>query len=181
MMTSAERSSYGDFTANPSKPEGLHAGLAGAFGVATKGTNMLVEAPLAIAPLAPADVFCCFCDRLLRCLIPRHWCCMRRKRTHIGGTVGRASDGQTPSQMLCFGDWPILVKPADCWMRCEGGDDSSLNIESFVPTGRDVVGLRIRRLAAIKLRVVGRVERLRFAKRYGTKREIAKRFAIVTN
>lgn len=37
-------------------------------------------------------------------------------------------------------------------MRCENGaDHGSLDVRAFLPTGSDAVGLRIRRLAAIKL------------------------------
>lgn len=37
-------------------------------------------------------------------------------------------------------------------MKCENGaDHGSLDVKAFLPTGSDAVGLRIRRLAAIKI------------------------------
>lgn len=37
-------------------------------------------------------------------------------------------------------------------MKCENGEDhGSLDVEAFAPTGREAVGLRIRRLVAIKI------------------------------
>lgn len=39
-------------------------------------------------------------------------------------------------------------------MRCEGGNHGELDVRAFRPTGSDAVGLRIRRLVAIKLQRV---------------------------
>lgn len=39
-------------------------------------------------------------------------------------------------------------------MKCENGDHGAINVRAFSPTGREAVGLRIRRLVAIKLQRV---------------------------
>jgi hypothetical protein len=39
-------------------------------------------------------------------------------------------------------------------MRCEDGDHGRLDVKGFVPTGSEAVGLRIRRLVAIKIKHV---------------------------
>jgi hypothetical protein len=39
-------------------------------------------------------------------------------------------------------------------MRCEGGDHGPLDVHGFIPTGSEAVGLRIRRLVALKIRRV---------------------------
>ena len=39
-------------------------------------------------------------------------------------------------------------------MRCEGGDHGPLDVKGFMPSASDMVGLRIRRLAAIKFQRV---------------------------
>ena len=39
-------------------------------------------------------------------------------------------------------------------MKCEGGDHGSLDVTAFSPTGSEAVGLRIRRLVAIKIQRV---------------------------
>lgn len=39
-------------------------------------------------------------------------------------------------------------------MRCEAGDHGPLDVKGFIPTGSDAVGLRIRRLVALKIRRV---------------------------
>jgi hypothetical protein len=39
-------------------------------------------------------------------------------------------------------------------MRCEAGGHGRLDVSSFLPTGSEAVGLRIRRLAALKIRRV---------------------------
>lgn len=37
-------------------------------------------------------------------------------------------------------------------MRCENGDHGALDVDAFSPTGAEAVGLRIRRLVAIRIR-----------------------------
>ena len=39
-------------------------------------------------------------------------------------------------------------------MCCENGDHGSLDVRAFAPTGKEAVGLRIRRLVAIKMKRV---------------------------
>jgi hypothetical protein len=39
-------------------------------------------------------------------------------------------------------------------MRCEAGDHGPLDVKGFVPSGSEAVGLRIRRLVAIKIQRV---------------------------
>ena len=39
-------------------------------------------------------------------------------------------------------------------MSCEGCDNGSINVKGFVASGREAVGLKIRRLVAIKVRRV---------------------------
>ncbi|MCV3206140.1 hypothetical protein OHD62_03665 [Mesorhizobium sp. YC-39] len=49
-----------------------------------------------------------------------------------------------------FGD--VDVDSLACRMKCENGKDHGrLDVEAFSPTGREAVGLRIRRLVAIKI------------------------------
>lgn len=49
-----------------------------------------------------------------------------------------------------FGD--VDVDSLTRRIKCEGGDHGQLDIETFVPTGSQAVGLRIRRLVAIKIK-----------------------------
>lgn len=51
-----------------------------------------------------------------------------------------------------FGD--VDVDSLSHRMTCEGGDHGFLEVKSFVPTGSEAVGLRIRRLVAIKMKRV---------------------------
>ncbi|HTV70734.1 MAG TPA: hypothetical protein VMF90_19570, partial [Rhizobiaceae bacterium] len=48
-----------------------------------------------------------------------------------------------------FGD--VDVNSLDRRMRCENGDHGFLDVNTITPTGREAVGLRIRRLVAIKI------------------------------
>lgn len=52
-----------------------------------------------------------------------------------------------------FGD--VDVDSLSYRIKCEGGEDhGTLEVKSFVPTGSEAVGLRIRRLVAIKMKRV---------------------------
>ncbi|BCH23526.1 hypothetical protein MesoLjLb_33110 [Mesorhizobium sp. L-8-3] len=52
-----------------------------------------------------------------------------------------------------FGD--VDVDSLILRMKCEGGTDHGiLEVKAFIPTGSEAVGLRIRRLAAIKIKRV---------------------------
>jgi hypothetical protein len=51
-----------------------------------------------------------------------------------------------------FGD--VDVDSLMSRMRCEAGDHGRLDVSSFLPTGSESAGLRIRRLVAIKIRRV---------------------------
>lgn len=57
-----------------------------------------------------------------------------------------------PSDLIqIFGD--VDVDSLMTRMTCEGGSDhGQLNVTNFVPSGSEAVGLRIRRLVAIKIR-----------------------------
>jgi hypothetical protein len=48
-----------------------------------------------------------------------------------------------------FGD--VDVDSLSLRMKCENGDHGLLHVEAFSPSGREAVGLRIRRLVAIKI------------------------------
>ncbi|RWK12555.1 MAG: hypothetical protein EOR39_02855 [Mesorhizobium sp.] len=56
-----------------------------------------------------------------------------------------------PSDLIqIFGD--VDVDSLVSRMKCENGaDHGMLDVEAFAPTGREAVGLRIRRLVAIKI------------------------------
>ncbi|MER8413924.1 hypothetical protein [Mesorhizobium sp. M1342] len=56
-----------------------------------------------------------------------------------------------PSDLIqIFGD--VDVDSLAFRIKCENGKDHGrLDVEAFVPTGREAVGLRIRRLVAIKI------------------------------
>ncbi|CDX22454.1 hypothetical protein MPLB_2410004 [Mesorhizobium sp. ORS 3324] len=56
----------------------------------------------------------------------------------------------TPSDLIqIFGD--VDVDSLACRMKCENGSDHGLlDVEAFVPTGREAVGLRIRQLVRSK-------------------------------
>ena len=56
-----------------------------------------------------------------------------------------------PSDLIqIFGD--VDVDSLAFRIKCENGEDHGrLEVEAFVPTGREAVGLRIRRLVAIKI------------------------------
>lgn len=56
-----------------------------------------------------------------------------------------------PSDLIqIFGD--VDVDSLAVRMTCENGrDHGRLDVEAFVPTGREAVGLRVRRLVAIKV------------------------------
>ena len=51
-----------------------------------------------------------------------------------------------------FGD--VDVDSLALRMKCENGDHGMLNVEAFSPSGREAVGLRIRRLVALKIQRV---------------------------
>lgn len=52
-----------------------------------------------------------------------------------------------------FGD--VDVDSLSLRMKCEGGENhTTLEVKSFIPTGSEAVGLRIRRLVAIKMQRV---------------------------
>jgi hypothetical protein len=69
--------------------------------------------------------------------------CSYCKRTH----------NYFPSDLIqIFGD--VDVDSLMTRMRCEGGDHGRLDVSSFLPTGSEAVGLRIRRLVAIKIQRV---------------------------
>jgi hypothetical protein len=66
--------------------------------------------------------------------------CRYCKRTH----------NYFPSDLIqIFGD--VDVDSLMTRMRCEAGDHGRLDVTSFLPTGSEAVGLRIRRLVAIKI------------------------------
>ncbi|WP_378947795.1 hypothetical protein [Mesorhizobium sp. ANAO-SY3R2] len=39
-------------------------------------------------------------------------------------------------------------------MKCEAGDHGTMRVEAIYPTGKEAIGLKIRRLVAIKIRRV---------------------------
>lgn len=58
-----------------------------------------------------------------------------------------------PSDLIqIFGD--VDVDSLVGRMKCEAGDHGFVNVEAFFPSGREAVGLKIRRLVAIKIRRV---------------------------
>jgi hypothetical protein len=69
--------------------------------------------------------------------------CSYCKRSHV----------YRPDDLIqIFGD--VDVDSLMYRMRCENGDHGSLDVKAFHPTGSEAVGLRIRRLVAIKLKRV---------------------------
>lgn len=67
-------------------------------------------------------------------------------------TYCKRSHNYFPGDLIqIFGD--VDVDSLMVRMRCEGGGDHGrLDVDTFSPTGADAVGLRIRRLVAIKIR-----------------------------
>ena len=65
----------------------------------------------------------------------------------------KRSHGYYPDDLIqIFGD--IDVDSLMGRMRCEAGDHGPMDVRGFVPTGSEAVGLRIRRLVALKIRRV---------------------------
>lgn len=69
--------------------------------------------------------------------------CLYCRRTHA----------YRPEDLIAvFGD--VDVDSLARRMRCENGDHGPLDVKAFAPTGREAVGLRIRRLVAIRMKCV---------------------------
>ena len=64
--------------------------------------------------------------------------------------IANAVTRTAPEDLIqIFGD--VDVDSLSLRMKCENGDHGLLHVEAFSPSGREAVGLRIRRLVAIKI------------------------------